>query len=118
MILPLLMWLSNPITWMIVMMLVASGARAVRSGRHNHEHGSHIVRIGNGVPAAATVALMFLSTTYRPSVEFAAKAQIQQQEAADDDEQGGPDSPKRHFNRQLRRICNGENVDRLVWRLG
>lgn len=116
--LTILVWLSNPIMWMIVMMLVAFGARAVRSEpSRDLKHGSQIVRVGNGITEAATTALMFLSTTYRPSVEFVAQTQIQQQEDADDDAQGGPDSPRKQFNRQLRRIRNGENVDRLVWRL-
>jgi len=36
---------------------------------------------------------------------------------ADDDDQGGPDTPQRNLMRQLRRIRQGETVDRLVWRL-
>jgi hypothetical protein len=60
---------------------------------------------------------MFLSMAYRPNHAFVAKAQIVQEEDADDDDQGGPDTPKRHLLRQLRRIRRGENVDRLILRL-
>ena len=115
--LSLLTWLSNPITWMIAMMLVAFGARIVRPDRRTPEQKTHIVRVGSGGSEAVAAALIFLTTAYRPSLEFVAKVQIEQQEDADDDEQGGPDSPKKHLHRQLRRIRNGENLDRLVWRM-
>jgi len=115
--LTLLVWFSNPITWMIAMMLVAYGARIFRNGRRNLERDSSIVRVGSGCPEAVAAALMFLTTAYHPSLEFVAKAEIRQQEDADDDQQGGPDSPRKHFHRQLRRIRNGENLDGLVWRL-
>jgi hypothetical protein len=115
--LTVLIWCSNPVTWMIAMMLIAGGTRIFRSGRRNPEHESRVFRVGCGGPEGVAAALMFLSTAYRPSLEFVAKAEIQEREDADDDAQGGPDSPKRHFDRQLRRIRNGENLDRLVWRL-
>jgi hypothetical protein len=76
-----------------------------------------VVRVGSGGPEAMAAALMFLSTAYRPSLEFIAKAQIQEHEDADEDEQGGPDSPRKHFHRQLRRIRNGEKLDHLEWSL-
>lgn len=115
--LTLLIWLSNPITWMMAMMLVAAGLRVFRSANRNQEHQSSIVRVGSGGPEAVAAALMFLSTAYRPSLEFVAKAEIQEHEDADDDEEAGPDSPGKHFQRQLRRIRNGESLDRLVLRL-
>lgn len=115
--LSLLVWLSNPITWMIAMMLVAYGARALRNEHRNPRDEHRVVRVGSSGPEAVAAALMFLTTAYRPSVEFIAKTQIQQQEDADDDQQGGPDSPKKHFQQQLRRIRNGEHLDGLVWRL-
>ncbi len=115
--LTLLAWLSNPITWMIAMMVVHFGVRVYRGTRRNPEDERRIVRVGTGGPDAVAAALMFLTTAYHPSLEFVTKAQIQQQEDADDDEQGGPDSPKKHLQRQLRRIRNGEPLDRLVWRL-
>jgi len=114
--LTLLIWFSNPITWMMAMMLAAYSARIFRSGRTDPQRQSSIVRVGSCSPAAVAAALMFLSTAYRPSLEFIAKAEIQQHEDADDDEQGGPDSPRRHFQRQLRRIRDGESLD-LVYRL-
>jgi hypothetical protein len=33
---------------------------------------------------------------------------------ADDDAEGGPDSPEKHLHRQLRRIRRGEKVERLT----
>jgi hypothetical protein len=113
----LLAWLSNPVTWMIAMMCVAGVSRVSRKTIRDPHDESQIVRVGSGGPEAVAAALMFLTTAYRPSVEFIAQAQIQEHEEADDDDQGGPDSPKKHFHRQLSRIRNGENLDRLVWRL-
>ncbi|HEX4285956.1 MAG TPA: hypothetical protein VHZ28_12750 [Terracidiphilus sp.] len=113
--LSLLALLSNPIMWMLAMMLVAGGSRIVRGESRNPAHESRIARVGNGAPEA--VALLFLSTAYRPSIDFVAKTQIQQQEDADDDDQGGPDSPRKHYLRQMRRIRNGDPLDRIVWRL-
>jgi len=115
--LPLLVWLSNPIMLMIALMLAHAGTRFFRWVRRNPEEDRRIVRVGSGGPEAVAAALMFLTSAYKPSLEFAVKAQIEQQEDADEDERGGPDSPKKHFHRQLRRIRNGENLDRLVWRL-
>ena len=117
MILPLLMWLTNPISWMIALMLFAYAVRIFRGPRRGLSGPSHIVRVGSGGPEAIAAALMFLTTAYRPSVEFIAKTEIQQREEAEDDDQGGPDSPKRHLHRQLRRIRNGEHLDHLIWRL-
>lgn len=99
------------------MMLMAGVSHVFRKATRPPQDESHIVRVGSGSPEAVAAALMFLSTAYRPSLEFIAKAQIQEHEDADDDEQGGPDSAKKHFQRQLRRVRNGEPLDRLVWRL-
>lgn len=115
--LTLLVWLSNPVTWMIAMMLFAGASHVFRKTARVPQDQSHIVRVGSGGPEAVAAALMFLTTAYRPSVEFVAQAQIQEHEDADDDDQGGPDSAKKHFHGQLRSIRNGESIDRLVWRL-
>jgi hypothetical protein len=43
-----------------------------------------------------------------------------QEKVADEDDSSDPDTPEsrlRHFHRQLRRICRGEPVERLVLRL-
>ncbi len=114
---PLLAWLSNPVTCMIAMMFVAAVSHVFRKTARPPQDESHIVRVGSGGSEAVAAALMFLTTAYRPSVEFIAQAQIQEHEDAEDDDQGGPDSPKKHFQRQMRRIRNGEPLDRLVWRL-
>jgi hypothetical protein len=112
-----LIWFSNPISWMIAMMLLHFGIRLLRSTRRNSILDTRIVRTGTGGPEGVAAALMFLTTAYHPSVEFVAKAEIRESEDADDDEQGGPDTPRRHLHRQLRRIRHGERVDGLVLRL-
>ena len=112
-----LIWFSNPISWMIAMMLVHFSVRVFRNMRRNSKEETRIVRVGSGGPAGVAVALMFLTTAYHPSLEFVAKAQIRESEEADDDDQGGPDTPRRQLHRQLRRIRHGERVDRLVLRL-
>jgi hypothetical protein len=35
-------------------------------------------------------------------------------DTADDDDEGGPDTPDKHLHRQLRRIRRGEKVERLT----
>jgi hypothetical protein len=62
-------------------------------------------------------AFLFLASLYRPSLEFIAKAQIQEVEKQDEDEDSEPAASRRHFLRQLRRIRRGERVDRLVLKL-
>jgi hypothetical protein len=117
MILSLFIWLSNPVTWMMAMMAIAGSWHVLRKTNRPPQNQSQVFRVGSGGSEAVAAALMFLTAAYRPSVEFVAKAEIREQEDADDDQQGGPDSPKKHFDRQLRRIRNGETLDRLVWRL-
>jgi hypothetical protein len=112
-----LMCLSNPINWMVVIMLVTSWSRFRRSAHRKQTDPSRVARIGSGSPEAAATALMFLSTAYRPHHAFVAKAQIQQREDVDEDIDSGPDTPKKHFRRQLRRIRNGEDLERLILRL-
>lgn len=65
--------------------------------------------------AALGATLMFLSVFYRPSVDFTIEAS--QQEEVEEDDQGDPETPEKHFNRQLRRIRRGEPVERLELRL-
>jgi hypothetical protein len=78
---------------------------------------SQLAKLGASSPAAIGSAFLFLSTVYRPHHAFIAEAQIRHQEDAGDDDQGGPDTPRRHLLRQLKRIRRGEKVDRLVLRL-
>src|ERR1700739_1978662 len=75
-------------------------------------------RVGLFLPSAALgFAFMTLPIVYRPNLALFVKAQIRQQEDADDDENGDPDSPKRFLHRQMRKIRRGEPVDRLKVRL-
>jgi hypothetical protein len=66
---------------------------------------------------AIGLSLLPLAVMYRPSLNEVAKAQIRQQEDADEDDTGDPDSPKKHLLRQLRRIRRGEQVKTLFLRL-
>ena len=115
--LAILIWLSTPITWLIVMMFMVAWSRIFQRADKKQVNPSRIVRTGSSSPEAFGAAFLFLSMAYRPNHAYIAKAQITQQEDQDDDDQGGPDSPRRHLLRQLRRIRRGEHVDRLVLRL-
>ena len=112
----LLMALSSPMTWLLIMMVIA-GWHRVRKPDRKPQDEARIVKTGATTPDGIGAALMFLSMAYRPNHAFVAKAQIVQREDQDDDDQGGPDTPQRHLMRQLRRIRCGEPVDRLLWRL-
>ena len=113
----ILIALSSPMTWLIAMIIVVGFTRRFRRPHDPTNDPSRIVRTGPASPESLGSALMFLSMAYRPNHAFVAKAQIVEREDADDDDQGGPDSPRKHLLRQLRRIRRGEWVDRLVLHL-
>ena len=113
----ILMGLLNPMTWLVVMMLIAGWQHVFRKPERRPEDEARIIQSGVTSPDGMGAALMFLSMAYRPNHAFVAKAQIVEREDTDEDDQGGPDTAKRHLMRQLRRIRRGEPVDRLVWRL-
>ena len=117
MIFSILLWLGNPMTWLIAAMVMVGWSRIFRRINNGPDDSSRIVRTGVGSPEAFGAAFLFLSMAYRPNHAFIAKAQITQQEDTDDDDNGGPDTPQKHLMRQLRRIRRGEKVDRLIWRL-
>ncbi len=56
-----------------------------------------------------------LQAFYRPGIAHVIEAQEKEDVIEDDD--GEPETPLKHFHRQLRRIRQGEPVDTLVWRL-
>ena len=112
-----LLWLSSPLTWLVVMMMIAGWSHVSRKPGTKPEDAARIVKVGPSTPEAVGAALMFLSMAYRPNHAFVAKAQIVEREDEDEDDQGGPDTSRRHLLRQLRLIRRGEPVDRLVWRL-
>jgi hypothetical protein len=117
MILSILLWLGNPMTWLIAMMVMVGWSRLRQRVKKRQDNSFRVVRTGAGSPEAFGAAFLFLSMAYRPNHAFIAKAQITQQEDTDDDDNGGPDTPQKHLMRQLRRIRRGEKVDRLIWRL-
>src|SRR5215469_1702447 len=112
----ILMWLSSPITWLVIAMAASGWGHLLRKPDRKPEDAARIIKSAATTPDLAG-ALMFLSMAYRPNHAFVAKAQIVEREDEDEDDQGGPDTPQRHLMRQLRRIRRGESVDRLVWRL-
>lgn len=57
-------------------------------------------------------ALHALQAIAQPRVEFVLEKKFD--DAADDDAEGGPDSPEKHLRHQLRRIRRGEKVERLT----
>jgi hypothetical protein len=109
------LFLSAPLVCIIALVMVAflqglrlrfdPKARAQKSIRRT------------GAAYALGAAFLCFSIFYRPRLELAATAQVQQQEQKDEDDHGDPESPLRHLLRQLRLIRRGERVDRLVWRL-
>jgi hypothetical protein len=64
---------------------------------------------------ALAAAFLLLTTFYRPRMEFAIEAS--EREEVEEDDLGDPETPEKHFNRQLRRIRRGESVERLELRL-
>lgn len=68
-------------------------------------------------PSSAALAAVFLlfTTFYRPRMEFAIEARLQ--EDVEEDDEGDPETPEKHLGRQLKRIRRGEQVETLVWRL-
>jgi len=67
--------------------------------------------------AGLGTVLLGLTLIYRPRIHYAVEAQQRQVEDADEDDNGDPDSPKKHLMRQLRRIRRGEEVEVLYVRV-
>lgn len=117
MILFVLMSLANPMTWLIATMLYIYWRRLRERQSRAGKQPAKRWRAGAVDTAALGAAFQFLSIAYRPNHAFTAKAQIQQQEDADEEDDGSPETPSKHLHRQLHRIRRGEPVDRLIWRL-
>ena len=112
----LLMMLASPVTWLLAAMAVSAWRRG-KTQNNNPASGSRRRWILRGAALDAAAAFLFLSAAYRPNYAFIAKAQIRQEEDADEDDDGGRESPLKHLHRQLRKIRRGEPVERLIWRL-
>lgn len=108
--------LASPVTWLIAIAVVISLGRLRDRILRTPGKPSRRRRMG-ATTAAAGAAFQFFAIAYRPNHAFTAKAQIQQQEDADEDDNGTPETPLKHLHRQLRRIRHGEPVERLIWRL-
>jgi len=68
-------------------------------------------------PSSAALGTVFLliTTFYRPRMEHAIEARLQ--EEVEEDDEGDPETPEKGLSRQLKRIRRGEAVDRLELRL-
>lgn len=84
--------------------------------RRRRKTGRSKSRFSLSSPGLETV-LLGLTLIYRPRIEYAVEAQHRQVEDADEDDNGDPDTPSRHLQRQLRRIRRGEEVETLSVRL-
>lgn len=113
----LLLALANPVTWLIGVVVVALWQDSRRARKEFQRTGKRPVRLHSSALLAAGLAFQFMSIAYRPQHAFIAKAQIRMEEKADEDDDGGRETPIRHLHRQLRRIRRGDPVDRLIWRL-
>lgn len=65
--------------------------------------------------AGMGMAFLFLQTFHRPSLAHV--VEVMREEDAEDDDEGEPDTPAAHLNRQLRRIRRGEKLETLTLRL-
>ena len=81
-----------------------------------HSKGSSGIRF-SARNVALGLAFLPFAILYQPSLAETAKAEIRQQEDADEDENGDPESPIKHLLRQLRRIRQGEKLDVLSIRV-
>jgi hypothetical protein len=112
-----LMGLTNPMTWLIVTMVYICWSRLPNPKPRNGQPPTRHFRAGIASEAGIAAAFQLFSLAYRPNHAFVLKAQIHQQEDTDEDDEGDPESPIQHLDRQLRSIRRGEPVDHLVWRL-
>lgn len=95
----------------ILVILVHYVVRRVRNNSANRR-GS----IPGFYPSSNALGTVFLlsSMLFRPRLQYAIEAR--QLEQADEDDDGGPDSPGK-LDKQLKRIRKGEPVETLVLRL-
>ncbi|MGA9668866.1 MAG: hypothetical protein WBQ94_06635 [Terracidiphilus sp.] len=61
------------------------------------------------------MALQFVQVFYRPSVDYV--LETKRDEAAEEDDEGDPETGAKELSRQLKRIRRGERVESLVLRL-
>ena len=84
----ILIGLSSPMTWMVIMMIIAAWHRRFRKPDRKPQDAARIINSGATTPDAMGSALMFLYMAYRPNHSFVAKAQIVEREDTDEDDQG------------------------------
>lgn len=82
-----------------------------------HHHSRHKQTGFNRAPGGLSVVVQSLTLFYRPQLVLALETQQRQVEDVDEDDDGDPESPQKHFMRQLWRIRRGDPVETLVLRL-
>jgi|SRR5580658_1026003 hypothetical protein len=85
--------------------------RRLRAGRRRSRLSGYGLALG-------LAFMQLVRVFYQPDVAYLIEAK--QDEDADEDDSGDPETPEgrfRHFHRQLRRIRRGEVIDRLVLRM-
>jgi hypothetical protein len=82
--------------------------------RGNRQKGKLILGLWSSALLLGT-ALQFLQVIYRPSVSHALEAE--HDDRADEEDSGDPETLVKQLNRQLRRIRQGEQIDKIVLRL-
>ena len=109
--------------WLLLAGLVLLGTFALAlghyvliiPGRSNRLHTNKRRRIPGYFIAAGLVFLQLMSELYCPGAAYVLR-EIRDEDA-DEDDSGDPESPEKHFNRQLKRIRRGEPIGDLVLRL-
>lgn len=117
------MFIHVVVAWLLLAGLVLFGAFAFALGhfvlispaRSNRLLTHQRRRIAGYFIAAGLVFLQLMSELYCPGAAFVLR-EISDEDT-DEDDSGDPESPEKHFNRQLRRIRRGEPVGDLVLRL-
>ena len=98
---------------MVVALIVFSLSR-IGLGQRKHRTALQS-RIYSMCLTAGIGFLQFVQTFYQPNLSNVIAAI--EEDDADEDDQGDPDSPHKHLNRQLKKIRRGEHLERLEVRL-
>jgi hypothetical protein len=68
-------------------------------------------------PSSAALGTIFLFAQVFTRPSIAHVLEVRQVEDANEDDDGDPDAPVKHLNRQLRKIRRGQPIDTLILRL-
>jgi hypothetical protein len=110
-----LLWmsaLSAPFLAMIALLVYYHVKRT--SWKWNHDRGKRDLGF---CPSSAALGVIFLFAQVFTLPSIAHALEARQVEEVEEDDDGDPDLPQKHLNRQLRKLRRGQSVDRLVLRL-